>query len=160
MKKSFLLLLLCAILVASTGCSKKATDTISENNFLKGELSEIVKKTYEQSGVEMAETVDTVLNAENQQYFIGSNDIEYLEGLASEPMMSSSAHSVVLLRVKEGADIEKIKEEIKTKVDPRKWICVGVEPENVIVDHIDNVVILIMNNESAKLHEAFKTLAK
>ncbi|HSN65364.1 MAG TPA: hypothetical protein VLS94_01935, partial [Fusibacter sp.] len=109
---------------------------------------------------ELPSLANTELTEENEAYYIGTNDVAYTEALASEPMMSSIAHSVVLLRVEEGADIEKIKETIKTKVDPRKWICVGVEAEDVIVDNIGNLVILIMIDDSALLHDAFLTLAE
>ena len=73
--------------------------------------------------------------------------------------MSSIAHSVVVVRVNKGVDIVKTKEEIKEKVNPRKWICVEVEKENVIVDSIGDVIILIMDNNNAlALDESFNNL--
>ena len=80
--------------------------------------------------------------------------------MASEPMIGSSAHSIVLIRVNDGSDIAKIKEDIKTNVDPRKWICVGVDPENVVVDNIDNMIILIMDERSEEFHKAFLEIMK
>ena len=46
---------------------------------------------------------------------------------------------------KEGSDIEKIKAEIKEKVNPRKWICVGVDKEDVIVINKGNVILLVID---------------
>ena len=89
---------------------------------------------------------NTVVTEENVEYFLGTSDVEYEEALASEPMMSSIAHSVVLVRAKKGADIEAIKTAIKENVNPRKWLCVGVEEDEVIVKNRGNLIILIMNS--------------
>jgi len=73
--------------------------------------------------------------------------------------MMPSAYELTLVRIKGDADIEAIKEEIKENVDPRKWVCVGVDPENVIVDNIDNLIIIIMSNDECNaLHNAFLAL--
>lgn len=85
------------------------------------------------------------ITSENQEYYLGTNDITYKEALASESMVGSIAHSVVLVRTKEGADVEKIKETIKDKVNPRKWIC--VEAEKVYVESKGDLIILIMSNK-------------
>ncbi len=159
MKKIVLLTLIGALTIFGVGCSKTEAET-SDNPILKGELSTIFETIYKDSGIELPSLDNIVLTKENEMYYIGTTDIGYTEAVASEPMMSSIAHSVVLLRVEEGADIEKIKETIKSKVDPRKWICVGVEQEDVIVDNIGNLVILIMAEESDALHDAFLALNK
>jgi hypothetical protein len=63
--------------------------------------------------------------------------------------------------LKKGADIEKLKSEIKENVNPNKWVCVGVDPSNIIVDNIGDLVILIMSDTDAQaLHSAFLALAK
>lgn len=89
---------------------------------------------------------NTVVNEENVEYFLGTSEIEYEEALASEPMMTSVAHSVVLVRAKKGADVEAIKTTIKENINPRKWLCVGVEEDEVIVKNRGNLIILIMNS--------------
>lgn len=135
-------------------------DTKPEESVLNGELKDIIEKIYSISEVQLPKTVCTEVTSSNSKYYLGTEKIEFSEALASEPFMGSFAHSMVLLRVNKGADIDKIKGEIKNNVDPRKWICVGVEPENVIVDNVDNLIILIMDKESEKLHKAFLSLAK
>jgi hypothetical protein len=73
--------------------------------------------------------------------------------------MMPSAYSLCLVRVKEGADVEKIKAEIKENVDPMKWVCVGVDPANIIVDNIGDIIVLIMSDSHAQeLHLAFRAL--
>ena len=51
--------------------------------------------------------------------------------------MGSIAHSVVLLRAKPNSDIESIKTKIKESINPRKWICVGVDEKDIIFVRID-----------------------
>jgi len=160
MKRIILLTLVGAMAILGLGCSQTGAETTTGNPVLKEDLSVILKTLYENSEMDLPSLVETKLSEENEQYYIGTSDIDYVESIASEPMMSSIAFSVVLLRVEEGADVEKIKETIKAKVDPRKWICVGVEEDDVIVDNIGNLVILIMVNDSAALHNAFLDLAK
>ena len=70
---------------------------------------------------------DIEVNDENIEGFIGTADIEYKQALASEPGIGSIAHSVVLLRTKDNANIESIKTKIKENINPRKWICVEAE---------------------------------
>ena len=65
--------------------------------------------------------------------------------------MSSIAHSVVLIRLDDTSNINSIKEEIKEKVNPKKWICVEVEEENVMVESKGNLILLVMDNEYASL---------
>jgi len=120
-------------------------------------LESIIEETYATTGLELPKSVASPLTKENQSYMLGVDNFDFIEGIASEPMISSQAHSVVLFTVAEDADIEGIKADIKANVDGRKWICVGVEPENIIVDNIDNMIILIMDEQSQAIHEAFLT---
>ena len=85
------------------------------------------------------------INKENVESFIGTSDVKYTEALANESMVGAIAHSVVLLRTESSAEAANAVEEIKAKVDPRKWIC--VEASNVVVKNKGNLVVLIMSNE-------------
>ena len=99
------------------------------------------------------------INKENSEYYLGIPEMEFEEAIASEAMMGSQAHSVCLVRVKEGTDVEAVKEEIRTKVDPRKWICVGVEREDVIVVNQENLILLIIDQfEPESLRDSFLSL--
>lgn len=167
MKKLHLILLILILVVSFTACQSKDVDTDPvENTNLEGSLESILDNIYETAEVDESfkdyinnRLQVTEITAENMGYFLGKDDIEFETAIASEPMMSSSAYSLCLVRVKEGADIEKIKTEIKENVDPRKWICVGVDPNNIIVDNIGDVVVLIMNDDiGSALHDAFLQL--
>ena len=154
MKKIFLLLLVVTTLFTLTGCKNKNVE---------GTLEDIMTKVYQDIPEDNRPMMLTNIEVteENIEYYIGTKDIEYEQALASESGVGSIAHSVVLVRVKENADIESIKSEIKEKVDPRKWICVGVEKEDVIVKNKGNLIILIMVEDQdtrSKLEKGFDNL--
>jgi hypothetical protein len=45
-------------------------------------------------------------------------------------------------------------------VNPNKWICVGVDEKNVLVDNVGDVVMLVMSDDNAQtLMDSFKGLA-
>ena len=155
-KKILLLLLVCTTLVSLTGCVEKNVE---------GKLDEIMTKVYaglaEDERPMLANINVLEETPDNVEYYIGTTDIEYEEILVSEPMMGSIAHSVALVRMKDGADIEAAKEKILETVNPRKWVCVWVEEEDVIVKNKGNLVILIMvedENTRNKIEEGFDNL--
>ena len=81
------------------------------------------------------------------------------EALASEPDMSSIAHSVVLVKAKSASDIDALKKEISENLNPNKWICVGVE-EIKMASH-DNILLVVMDDEVGdKMIENFNNLSK
>lgn len=158
MKKVLLIIMSALLVFGLAGCSASATE---QSKSVEGTLEEIMTNVYSGTGIEFPKFMNTAVNAENSLYFLGIENASFVESLASEPMMSSIAHSVVLTRVEEGTDIEAFKTQIKENIDPRKWICVGVEPENVIVENIGNLVILILDDENgAAIFASFEALAK
>ena len=152
MKKAFLLLGLFLFIFVTTGCGTKNIDLSVE---------EIVDKVYESVDGEFAKMNKTELTNDNLSYYLGVESLDFKEGIASEPLINAIAHSVVVVRVNDGVDVEKTKAEIKEKVNPNKWVCGSVDPNNVIVDSIGDVIILIMDNTySTQLDEGFKSLAE
>ena len=124
-------------------------------------LEEIMEKIYE--GIpedELPMVANTEITAETENYYLGTEGLGFTEALASDAMINAIAHSVCLIRMPEGADIEAAKEDIRTHVNPQRWICVGVDADKVVVDSIGNVIVLILNNDLGKqLHENFLALA-
>ena len=130
---------------------------------VKGSLEDIMTKVYadipENERPMMLTNIK--VTAQNIEQYLGTADIEYEEALASESATGSIAHSVVLVRVKDNANVEAIKEKIEKNVNPRKWICVGVEEDDVIVENEGNLIILIMVADEGtreKLEDAFENL--
>lgn len=85
-------------------------------------------------------------DAESAGYYIGAEGLDIVEGYACEPMMSSVAHSVCLIRLAEGSDIEAAKAAIRENVNPNKWLCVGVDPANIRVESIGSLILLVMDD--------------
>lgn len=130
---------------------------------IEGSLEDIMATVYADIPEEQRPMMlmNTEINEENIEYYLGAKDIEYEEALASESGVGSIAHSVVLVRTKENADVEAIKDKIEDSVDPRKWICVGVEEDDVIVESKGNLIILIMVEDETtreKLEDGFEKL--
>ena len=137
MKKLFLLIVIS--LVTLTGCKQ-------EN--IEGNLSDIMDKLYEgidEENLPMLERID--LTNENVERYLFTDDIEFTEGIVSEPPMTSIPHSVVLVRLKDASDASEAVEEIKENVNPRKWIC--VEAKNVHVLSKGDLVLLVMADTEA-----------
>mgnify|MGYP007065858533 FL=1 len=136
----FMITMICFLFI---GCGKNQSN-------IQEPLSDVMKKLYENISEDEMTLLETVeVTKENQEYYLGNVSFNYQEALASEPVMSSIAHSVVLIRLKDTKNIESIKKEIKEKVDPNKWICVGVEDKNVIVVSKGNLILLVMDDEYA-----------
>jgi hypothetical protein len=94
------------------------------------------------------------------QMYTGLNNNENIEyAVASEPMMSSQAYSLVLVKVKDGVDADTIAKTMNEKVDERKWICVTAE--KIYTTTSENIICLVMSNaDTAKtVYDSFKDLA-
>ena len=153
MKKISVVVFAILTLFIFTACNK-------ESKNIEGTLEEIMSKIYvdipEDERPMMLTNIE--VTEENIEYYLGTSDIEYESALASESGVGSIAHSVVLVRVKENADVEAIKTKIEENVNPRKWIC--VEAETVEVESRGNLIILIMSSEAnaEKIENSFDNL--
>ena len=127
------------------------------------DLTALVDKIYEGVSIEMPMLMTQALDmtdSETVKYFTGLeniDDIEYV--VASEPMMTSQAYSLMLVKVKDGVDADAIAKSMNENVDERKWICVTAEKIYSVAS--GDVVCLVMSNEqTAKtVYDSFKTLA-
>ena len=153
-KKIGIVLVVCVCTFLMTGCGEKNVE---------GTLEDLMTKVYadipQENRPMMLENIE--VNEENIEYYLGTSDIEYEEALASESGIGSIAHSVVLVRTKKNADIESIKTKIKENINPNKWICVGVDEKDVIVENNGDLIILILveNSDNREtLKKAFDNL--
>ena len=121
MKKIKLFSMFTIILVGlffMTGCGQKNVE---------GTLEEIMTKLYaeipeNERPMMLMNTDLTEMDKETISGFIGTADIDFKQILASESGVGSIAHSVVLVRMNEKADVTAAAEAIKAKVNPRKWV--------------------------------------
>ncbi len=86
---------------------------------------------------------DVEVDDSNFEYYLFIQPIEGAEALASEAMIGSVAHSVVLLRVPDGTDAADVAADIEANANPRKWIC--VEAEKVEVVQHGSLILLCMS---------------
>ena len=155
MKKLLIALSVCFMaMTCLVGCS--SNDNGGSANYT-GDLEDLMTKVYE--GIKQEDTpmmlMNMPLDSENYSMFIGEATFKYEEALASESAVGSIAHSVVLIRMAEGADMAAAAAELKTTVNPRKWICVGVE--EVKVETKGNMILVVLNdNIGDTLVENFK----
>ena len=62
--------------------------------------------------------------------------------VVSEPLITSQAYSVTIVKVKDSADVEKIKQEMLDNIDMRRWICVSAE--QLYITNSGNVIFSVM----------------
>ena len=104
----------------------------------------------------MSQTID-VTDSETVNYMTGlenGNDLEAL--VVSEPMMSSQAYSLVIAKVKDGADADAIAKEMSENINMRKWICVSAEV--LYATSTEDLAFLVMSSEemAKPVYDAFK----
>lgn len=126
-------------------------------------LSSLMDELYEgQEGLlpSLNTQIIDVTDANAVKYTTGlenGDDLQYIA--VSEPMMSSQAYSLVLVKVKDGVDANNIAKSMSEQVDTRKWICVSAE--KLYSTSSGDIVCLVMSSEekAKPIYEKFKTLA-
>ncbi len=89
--------------------------------------------------------------------YTGLKSNENVEAIVvSEPLMSSQAYSAVAVKVKAGANIESMKQEMLDNVDMAKWICVSAS--NLYITNSGNTIFMVMSDDdwAKPVYEAFK----
>lgn len=156
MKKLFAVLLTVLLSLGLVACGN--TDTTTTSN-VEGTLPEIMEKLYAGIGADnLPMLMQMEVNDENFAFVLGVEEFAlegYQEALVSEPMIGSIAHSVILVRMEDGADVEAAKTTLLDNINPRKWVCVGVEKDQVVVDSIGNLIMVAVV-EDANTVQAIK----
>ena len=88
---------------------------------------------------------DTAITADNAEWYLGTTEAVYDEGLAREPLIGSIAHSTVLLRVEDEKQIDATMELVRNSVNTNKWVCVGIDPSELILEKKGNVILMIID---------------
>ena len=69
--------------------------------------------------------------------------------IVSVPVMTVQAYSVAVVKVKDNADVEKIKQEMLDNIDMRRWICVSAE--QLYITNSGKVIFSVMaDKDTAK----------
>lgn len=114
------------------------------------DLSTIVDsiyKGYEDQLPALQTQVIDISDTDMVKYVTGLDNADDLEFVvASEPLMSSQAYSLVLVKVKDAAKAEDIASEMNSKIDNRKWVCVTADV--VFSTFSKDIVCLVMSNSN------------
>lgn len=127
------------------------------------ELTTLVDEIYENVTIEMPMLMTMPIDLTDIDAvtsFTGLENAENIEyAVASEPMMSAQAYSMVLVKVKDGVNADTVAKEMNENVNERKWICVTAE--SIYTAASGNVICLVMSNDqTAKtVFDSFRTLA-
>jgi len=165
-----LLTVLLAGCTAGSSASSGASSGGSKN--IEGKTEDILKRVYEgiDKSIQLPHLEYIVLSEDMGsngvgapiEYYLGVKGLPFSEGTVSEAAIGAVPYSVCLIRLNAGADVEKVKNDIKSNANPAKWICVAAD--TVIVDNNGDLVILIMTNESSlpgaakAIQDSFKKL--
>ena len=124
------------------------------------DLENIINSIYEKANIELPMLMTNVVDVSDVEAVTFSTGLKSNENIeqvvVSEPMMTSQAYSLVLVKVKEGADVESIKKEMVDNIDTRKWICVTAD--TLYATNHSNLICLVMSREelTKPIYNAFK----
>lgn len=128
------------------------------------DLENIINSIYEKANIELPMLMTNVVDISDEEVlksFTGLKSKENVEQVVvSEPMMTSQAYSLVLVKVADGADVETMKKEMVDNIDTRKWICVTAD--SLYATNHTNLICLVMSrDEVAKpIYNAFKEIVE
>ena len=169
MKRKIAWILLAAMTLSIAACGNKTGDSVADDGNITAEATEcadILDEIYKTAKTDddYFSYTDDFENVEiteaEEEYILGTTEIDYTDSVYSAPMMSSIAYQCVLLRVSEDQDIEAAKKLLEENADPAKWIC--VEAESVVVENVGDVILFIMADKDVAdaAKEAFLALKK
>jgi len=162
--KKFLTLALALLLIVSAVSCAKTNDEIEkkeENNkndvventavvFENVDLMAIADSLYAEIPEENRPMVMSMpLDSEMFEAFAFIPYEEGIEAVVSEPMISSIAHSVVLVKAKDAENAERIAAAMKENCDPRKWMCVEADIIEGVTN--ENLAMLLMTKAESGL---------
>lgn len=126
------------------------------------EMIALVADVYE--GLELFSSLATseldITDIDALTYATGLTSTDKIDAvISSEPMMSSQAYSMVLVKVKDPADADSIAKEMSENINPNKWICVSAE--KVYATSSGNIAFLVMSNAemAESVFNNFKSVA-
>ncbi len=150
MKKILCLVLAFAMALSLAACGGN-TEPEAPAFELTGTLEEISEKIYAAETVTdemsiMPATEIALDDIDGLTYNLGVASADAIErAVISEPMIGSIPYSLALVKAKEGADIDALKNEILNGVNYRKWLCVAAE--KIAVVNCGDVILMIMATE-------------
>ena len=154
------LAIIIGVVVGNNQKSKGESSTIETASQMKAMFKSIYNKLGDELPDLETAKID-VSDALTVKDYTGLQSNENVETLVvSEPTMSSQAYSAVAVKVKAGANVEKMKQEMLDNIDMAKWICVSAS--NLYITNSGNTIFMVMSDEdwAKPVYEAFKEYVK
>lgn len=107
--------------------------------------SDIISMIYEKKPIDLAlDTISVDLtNKDTVKSYAGLTSADGIKEIAvSEPMMSSQAYSLVVVRVSDSANAASVAKSMKDGINPRKWVC--VEADDIKAATYGDLVVFFM----------------
>lgn len=151
-----MILVVIAVIGILIGINKKEEkNTYNTNDMIK--MVNTIYKDLEEELPSLETVAIDVRNMDEVTSYTGLQSNENIESLVvSLPMMNAQAYSVAVVKVKETADVEKLKQEMLDNIDMRRWICVSAE--KLYITNSGNIIFLVMSSEdiAKPVYEGFK----
>lgn len=152
MNKKLLLGVLCLLVLAfmMVGCAGDKNSDAGLKVETAEDLLEVMNKVYEKTPEESLPALDTVEIDVTDEYqfsrFTGLSSNENVEALVvSMPLINAQAYEAALIKVKNGADIEGMKQEILDNINMNMWVCVSAE--KLYVTNSNDVIFVVMGQQ-------------
>jgi len=173
--KKLIALLLALVMVTAVfaGCNKENTEdeggAAAAKTPIADNMETVVNTIIEKNPVEFMGglmPVDLADTTEDGVWAIKSyTGLQSAEGLTDiavyEPMMSSMAFSMVLVRVDDAANAKTVAQEMNDNIDTRKWGCVEAD-ELIVVGYCDVIMLIMLDSDlgltAQSFVDAFKTV--
>lgn len=168
MKKLIALLLALVMLTAVfAGCGKKNEDGAAAKTPIADNMETVVNTIIEKNPVEFTGglmPVDLTDTSEDGLWAIksytGLESADKLKDIAVyEPMMSSIAFSMVLVRVNDASEAKSIAQEMSDNIDTRKWMCVEAD-DKIVVGYCDVVMLIMLQSGNGMTAQSFVDVFK
>lgn len=159
MKRIFAILLAAILAVTLISCTKTNDDTTGEENktdvaviYEEADLVAIADSLYDGIAEDQRPFVMSMpLTSEDFEFFTFVPYEEGLEAVANEPMMSSIAHSIVLVKAPTAEKAQELAKAMKENCDPRKWMCVEADVVEGVTN--GNIAMLLMTTTEGGMSE-------
>lgn len=143
------ILLLSAAIALSAFCLFGCGNEEAENALEDMALLDIMDQIYERVPVELSIYSDVmdITDPDIMSYNAGLTNLDNVkEAAVSEPMMSSQAYSMVLVRAADESAVADIANEMKAGIDPAKWVCVNAD-DLQIVSYRDVILLFMISSD-------------
>ena len=139
-------LIVVGIVYATRSNKPKSNVTIGSTEDMQNLVNQVYEGQVENLPPTLTTQVIDVNDANVLKSYTGLESSENIDAVvASEPMISSQAYSLVIVKVKDGADADAVAKTMSEQVDTRKWVC--VEAEKLYATSVDNIAVLVMSSD-------------